>query len=147
MKSRWFVAFIAASLILCGMAACEKGGSSNTVTEQPAPPPANAPQQAPPVYAPVGGPTVYAPPPVVYPAPVYTYYYYPDAEVYFEPATQIYFWFDGGGWHRDHVLPPTVVLQRQSPVTVQLNTAVPWTMHDHVRSAHPGHIVIGHARD
>src|SRR5271170_4688537 len=71
---------------------------------------------------------VEGPPPPPPPGPPvaavgYDYDYYPDEEVYFYPATGVYFWFGGGGWRSGPHLPPTIVLRDR--VSVHLNTPRP----------------------
>ncbi len=132
------IAVMPLSCLLFTMASCERG---SVVIEQRSPPP--------PVYAPA--PAVYppAPAPAAYPPPAaaYTYEYYPDSEIYYEPTAQIYFWFDGGSWHHDHLLPRTFDVGRERHVSVRLNTNQPWTMHERVRAEHPGHADFRHARN
>jgi len=72
-------------------------------------------------------------------APVYHYMYYPDEEVYFYPATGVYFWFGGGGWHKGRRLPPAIVLHEQARVNVRLNTRVPYERHEEIRARYPAH--------
>jgi len=74
-------------------------------------------------------------PPVV--AAGYDYYYYPDEEVYLYPATGVYFWFGGGGWHSGRSLPAGIVLHDR--VSVNLNTRRPYERHEDVRTRYPAH--------
>jgi hypothetical protein len=84
--------------------------------------------QGPPPPPPPGPP----PPPV---AVGYDYWYYPDEEVYFYPATGVYFWFGGGGWRSGPHLPPTFVLHDR--VSVRLNSARPYEHHEEMRARYP----------
>jgi hypothetical protein len=65
----------------------------------------------------------------------YDYEYYPDEEVYFYPATGVYFWFGGGGWHSGPHAPDGIVLHDH--VTVRLNSPRPYEQHETVRAQHP----------
>jgi hypothetical protein len=65
----------------------------------------------------------------------YSYVYYPDAEVYFEPTTHVYYWLDGGTWRSGPHAPANIVLR--SHVTINLNSREPYTHHDEVRAKYP----------
>jgi hypothetical protein len=65
----------------------------------------------------------------------YSYVYYPDAEVYFEPQTRVYYWSDGGSWRSGPRAPENIVLR--SHVTVNLDSREPYTHHDEVRAKYP----------
>ena len=67
--------------------------------------------------------------------PSYTYVYYPDAEVYYQPQRHVYFWADGGAWRSGPRVPPNIVLH--SHVTVALNSPEPYRHHEEVRAQHP----------
>src|SRR5438105_3613982 len=41
----------------------------------------------------------------------YSYVYYPDAEVYFEPHRHVYYWSDGGSWRSGERVPQNIVLR------------------------------------
>ena len=57
--------------------------------------------------------------------------------LYFYPATGVYFWFGGGGWHSGRHLPRTIVLHNR--VNVRLNTRVPYERHQEIRARYPRH--------
>lgn len=59
----------------------------------------------------------------------YDYDYYPDAGVYFYPRDRIYYWNDGGYWHRGRRLPPNVILHGERHEELRLHTRRPWTEH------------------
>ena len=65
----------------------------------------------------------------------YSYMYYPDAEVYFEPQRHVYFWNDGGAWRSGPRVPGNVVLH--SSVKVNLKSSEPYQHHAEVRAQHP----------
>ena len=65
----------------------------------------------------------------------YSYVYYPDAEVYYEPQRHVYFWADGGAWRSGPHVPGNIVLR--SSVTVKLNSSEPYRHHEEVRAQHP----------
>jgi hypothetical protein len=67
----------------------------------------------------------------------YSYVYYPDAEVYYEPQRHVYFWADGGAWRSGPRVPGNIVLR--SHVTVNLNSSEPYRHHEEVRAQHPRH--------
>ncbi len=67
------------------------------------------------------------------------YYYYPDCEVYYEPALGFYFWYDHGEWHRDRDLPHRFVLEPGRRVEIHLDTDRPYLMHQRIRAEFPGH--------
>ena len=75
----------------------------------------------------------YARGPAVYTS--YSYVYYPDAEVYFEPHRQVYYWSDGGSWRSGAHVPQNIVLR--SHVTVNLDSSEPYKHHDEVRAKYP----------
>ena len=68
-------------------------------------------------------------------AVTYGYIYYPDAEVYYEPQHQVYYWADGGTWRSGPRVPPTIVLR--SSVRINLDSPEPYRHHIEVRSQHP----------
>lgn len=52
------------------------------------------------------------------------YYYYPEANVYYNPAGNNYSYYDQGNWHTDQNLPRTIILganPHRVPVTYQGN--------------------------
>jgi hypothetical protein len=65
----------------------------------------------------------------------YTYVYYPDEEVYFEPHRHVYYWSDGGSWRSGERVPENIVLRTH--VTVNLNSPEPYRHHDEVRAKYP----------
>jgi hypothetical protein len=65
----------------------------------------------------------------------YSYVYYPDAEVYFEPHSHVYYWSEGGSWRSGPRAPGNIVLR--SHVTVNLNSREPYTHHDEIRAKYP----------
>jgi hypothetical protein len=67
--------------------------------------------------------------------PSYSYVYYPDAEVYFEPHRQVYYWSDGGSWRSGERVPQNIVLRTH--VTVNLDSSEPYKHHDEVRAKYP----------
>jgi hypothetical protein len=74
----------------------------------------------------VRGPAVYT---------SYSYEYYPDVEVYFEPRHQVYYWSDGGSWRSGGHVPENIVLR--SHVAVNLDSPEPYKHHDEVRARYP----------
>jgi hypothetical protein len=74
------------------------------------------------------GPDVYA---------RYSYVYYPDVEVYFEPHRNVYYWSEAGTWRSGPRVPQNIVLR--SSVRVDLDSPEPYRHHEEVRAKHPGH--------
>lgn len=70
------------------------------------------------------------------PAP-HRYNYYPDAEVYFDPSRQIYFFFRANKWLAQAVLPPDIEVRIGNAVTVDLDSERPYEFHDDVRRVYP----------
>jgi hypothetical protein len=67
----------------------------------------------------------------------YSYVYYPDEEVYFEPHRHVYYWSDGGTWRSGARVPQNIVLR--SHVTINLDSPEPYRHHEEVRAQHPRH--------
>jgi hypothetical protein len=65
----------------------------------------------------------------------YSYVYYPDAEVYFEPHRRVYYWSEGGSWRSGARVPQNIVLR--SHVSVALDSSEPYKHHDEVRAKYP----------
>jgi hypothetical protein len=65
----------------------------------------------------------------------YTYEYYPDAEVYYEPQRHVYYWSEGGAWRSGARVPQNFVLR--SSVRVSLDSPEPYKHHDEVRAKYP----------
>ena len=68
---------------------------------------------------------------------VYSYEYYPDVEVYFEPHRHVYYWSEAGAgaWRSGARVPQNIVLR--SHVTVNLNSPEPYKHHDEVKMKYP----------
>jgi hypothetical protein len=65
----------------------------------------------------------------------YSYEYYPDAEVYFEPHRQVYYWSEGGSWRSGAHVPRNIELH--SHVAVNLDSPEPYKRHDEVKAKYP----------
>jgi hypothetical protein len=65
----------------------------------------------------------------------YSYEYYPDAEVYFEPQSHVYYWSEGGAWRSGARVPQNIVLR--SSVKVDLDSPEPSKHHDEVKAKYP----------
>ena len=79
---------------------------------------------------------VYTPPPasVAY----YSYWYYPDIQVYFDFNRQVYFYFSNNHWVQAHVLPPSLRARLGGYVTIQSRYNQPYIeYHDHRRKYPP----------
>lgn len=60
-----------------------------------------------------------------------TYYYYPDVEVYFNPANRYYFWYTDGDWHYGLMLPGWIRVS-SDPVELRLLAGKPYYRHDEI---------------
>lgn len=88
-----------------------------------------SPAQAdPPPWAPAHG----------YRAKEYRYVYYPQYEVYYAPATQNWFWLDGGRWRVGASLPSGIVVAGVPGVSVVLGTQRPYEMNTYVVARYGG---------
>ena len=65
----------------------------------------------------------------------YSYEYYPDTEVYYEPHQHVYYWSEGGAWRSGARVPQNIVLR--SSVRVDLDSPEPYRHHDEVRAKYP----------
>lgn len=68
----------------------------------------------------------------VAPAP-HRYEYYPDAQVYFDPARQLYFFMEANRWAARAFLPPQIKVRVGSPVIVDLDTERPYEYDNEVK--------------
>lgn len=60
------------------------------------------------------------------------YRYYPEAQVYYAPDRDTYFWQQNGEWQSAMNPPDLVLVRLHSPVSVALETDQPWTEHEAV---------------
>jgi hypothetical protein len=67
-----------------------------------------------------------------------TYYYYPDDEVYFYPATRLFYWLDFGEWRHDRQAPRRYRLDERRRVKLDLDYE-PHTQHPRIRKNYPPH--------
>lgn len=65
----------------------------------------------------------------------YQFVYYPASQVYFEPHSQTYYWFQNGLWRQGSELPSHIPLQFENPVTVKLESEQPFMQHHSVTKA------------
>ncbi len=65
----------------------------------------------------------------------YQFVYYPASQVYFEPHSQTYFWFQNGLWRQGSETPGHITLQFENPVIVKLETDLPYMQHSSVSKA------------
>jgi hypothetical protein len=66
------------------------------------------------------------------------YQYYPEAQVYFDPARQLYFFMQANHWLAKAFLPPDIRVRVGTPIMVELETDTPYEYHDRVRDYYPG---------
>lgn len=89
-------------------------------------------------------PVMQAPPPGPPPhAPAYgyrakhTYYYYPDAQVYFDTGRDMYFYLDGGSWRMSVSLPNDLRVQLGDHVTIDMDSDKPYLYFDQHQKEYP----------
>lgn len=61
------------------------------------------------------------------------YEYYPNAQVYFDPARQLYFFREANRWASRAFLPPQIKVRVGAPVIVELETERPYEYDDEVK--------------
>jgi hypothetical protein len=69
----------------------------------------------------------------------YEFVYHPNAQVYFEPYTHQYFWFQDGWWHRGDQPPQELTLDPTLARVVKLQQTSPYPQHGTVLAWHPCH--------
>ena len=69
----------------------------------------------------------------------HAYQYYPQSEVYYEPARGSYFWYEAGGWQVGVRLPEHIRLDSSGQVTLDMDSDQPYRYHDAVRAQYGGH--------
>jgi hypothetical protein len=67
-----------------------------------------------------------------HPGPRHAYYYYPDAEVYYDPGPSLYYWHENDRWRSDNRLPDRIVIGREKRVRFESDAEKPYIMHDRV---------------
>ena len=97
------------------------------------------------IYIP--GPMVQEGPPPHAPAHGYrakhTYYYYPDAEVYFDVGRSVYFYMHGDNWRMTTALPGSLSLHLGDHVRLDMNTDKPYVdFHQHRKKYPPGQMKV-----
>jgi hypothetical protein len=82
-----------------------------------------------------GGPPPWAPAHGRRAQQMQTYYFYPEAGVYFNPSTRMYFYMNGGSWQVGASLPTGVVLD-VTYVSMDLDTDRPYVYFDDHKGKH-----------
>ena len=59
----------------------------------------------------------------------YQYVYYPRAQVYFEPYSRVYSWYDGLQWQDARELPANISLHGEHPYVVKNKSELPYYQH------------------
>jgi hypothetical protein len=112
------------ALLLYSLSACSSTGAGVYVGAQP------APKAGPPPHAPAHG----------YRAK-HTYHYYPDAYVYFDIVTGVYYYPEGGTWKVSASLPAGLSVQIGSYVTIESDSDRPYTEFEtHKKNYPPGQV-------
>ncbi len=68
----------------------------------------------------------------------YKFVYFPGEDVYFEPYTTTYFWYDGDFWYEGQELPKHIDIGSVEPKVVLLPDAKPYMSHGTVVARHFG---------
>jgi len=70
----------------------------------------------------------------------HNYYYYPDAEVYFDIHRHSYFYLSGGHWQVSATLPRALRLHLGGHISLEMETAIPYRFHHKHKKSYPrGH--------
>lgn len=64
----------------------------------------------------------------------YQFVYFPASQVYFEPYSKNFYWFEQGVWRQGTELPNHITLQNESPTVVKLAQEQPYLQHHSVTS-------------
>lgn len=64
----------------------------------------------------------------------YQYVYYPQTQVYFEPFSHTWYWFEDELWHEGTELPQEFSVHNVNPRIVKLHSMPPYEQHDYVAS-------------
>ena len=72
-----------------------------------------------------------------HPYTVRTYHYFADAQVYYDPARDLYFWRESGVWSNGRRLPNRYRSGMGEFVEVTIDTDEPYRTHDRVAHDHP----------
>jgi hypothetical protein len=67
----------------------------------------------------------------------FTYKYFPDTQVYFDPARGLYFYMKGENWQTSVSLPGDVRLDPESAVTIEEDTDKPYLKHSKHKKKYP----------
>ena len=67
----------------------------------------------------------------------YEFLYHPNAQAYYEPYTQQYFWYQDGAWRQGEELPIELALRADIAHVVKLQHDLPYLQHDTVRQWWP----------
>lgn len=73
-----------------------------------------------------------------YRAKQHHYIYYPRHEVYYAPASQLWFWLDDGRWRAGAYLPGSIVVTGLPAMSIVLGTERPWEMNTYVVERYGG---------
>ncbi|MEJ1972177.1 MAG: hypothetical protein WDM96_06815 [Lacunisphaera sp.] len=69
--------------------------------------------------------------------PAYSYYYYPDADVYYRADTHMWFYQDGRNWRTTRQLPSGIRVDFGRSVPLRLDSDRPYIYHDRVVAYYP----------
>jgi hypothetical protein len=85
------------------------------------------------VYVPVprGGETVIID--KQHPGVVREYYYYPSADIYYDPASTNWYWYEKNSWHRGQDLPRHLRVREGERVIIRTDADYPYQVHERTR--------------
>jgi hypothetical protein len=69
----------------------------------------------------------------------YQFVYFPPQQVYFEPYSRTYFWYDQGLWEEGQDLPKSIQMRGGDAVVVRLQNEKPYVQHESVLRWHPNY--------
>ena len=68
----------------------------------------------------------------------YQFVYHPEAQVYFNPFTNAYYWYSGNEWVESQQLPEHIILDKNLARVVRVNTKPPHVQHRTITTAVAG---------
>jgi len=67
----------------------------------------------------------------------YSYYYYPETNVYYRADNHTWFYLEGPNWHTAVQLPASIRVNFNHSVPLRLDTSRPYSYHNHVVAYYP----------
>ena len=72
----------------------------------------------------------------------YKYQYYPDAEIYFDPGRNVYFYLNAGNWVTAATLPRRLNVRLGSSVSLDMDIPTPYELHKEHRLRFPSGVKV-----